>query len=159
MGIKRELAGHTLAPTTFEIERGKIREFAAATGDTNPIYSNRAAAQAAGYEDIPAPPTFGTVVGFWALGHEKQTEELGFPIAGVLHGEEEYTYLAPVYPGDVLKGQQKIVSIVDKKGSTGPMQIITLETVYTNQDGQEVLKTSTIVVIPESMNENEGGNA
>jgi len=39
------------------------------------------------------------------------------------------------------------------------MQIITLETVYTNQDGQEVLKTSTIVVIPESMNENEGGNA
>ena len=46
MGIKRELVGHALAPTTFEVERGKIREFAAATGDPNPIYRDRAAAQA-----------------------------------------------------------------------------------------------------------------
>ncbi len=49
MGIKRELAGHTLAPTSFEIERGKIREFATATGDTNPIYSDRAVHQDFGW--------------------------------------------------------------------------------------------------------------
>lgn len=159
MGIKREMVGHALAPTTFEVERGKIREFAAATGDPNPIYRDKAAAQAAGYADIPAPPTFGTVVGFWALGKEKQSAELGFPVVGVLHGEEEYTYLAPIYPGDVLSGQQKIASIVDKKGSMGSMQIVTLETIYTNQDGLEVLKASTVVVIPESMNEGERSDA
>lgn len=155
MGIKPELIGHTLAQITFEIERGKIREFAAATGDPNPIYTNRTAAQAAGYEDTPVPPTFGTVMGFWALGTENQVAELGFPVAGVLHGEEEYTYLAPIYPGDVLNGRQKVVSIAERKGKTGSMQIITLETVYTNQDGQAVLKASTTIVIPESMDEGE----
>jgi acyl dehydratase len=156
MSIKPELIGHTLAPTTFEIERGKIREFAAATGDPNPIYTNRVAAQAVGYEDTPVPPTFGTVMGFWARGTENQAAELGFPVAGVLHGEEEYTYLAPIYPGDILNGHQKVVSIAERKGKTGSMQITTLETVYTNQAGQAVLKSRTTIVIPESMNEGEG---
>jgi acyl dehydratase len=159
MGIKPELVGHTLAPTTFEIERGKIREFAAATGDSNPIYTDREAAQAAGYEDTPVPPTFGTVMGFWALGKEKQAGELGFPMAGVLHGEEEYIYLAPIYPGDKLTGNQKVVSIVEKEGKSGSMQIITLETVFTNHHGQEVLKSSQTIVIPESMDETERSDA
>jgi acyl dehydratase len=151
MGVKRELTGHTLPPVTFEVERSKIREFAAATGDPNPIYSHRTAAQAAGYDDSPVPPTFGTVMGFWALDKATQEAELGLPVAGMLHGEEDYTYLAPVYPGDVLSGVQRVASIVEKKGHTGSIQIITLETVYTNQAGQAVLQASTTIVVPESM--------
>lgn len=155
MGINPELVGRTFPLKPFEVERGKIREFAAATCDKNPIYSDRAAAQAAGYEDIPLPPTFGTVVGFWALDEKRQTEQLGLPIAGVLHGEEEYIYLAPIYPGDTLTGERKVASIVDRKGKSGSMQIITLETTYTNQEGQEVLKARTMVVLPENMQEGE----
>src|SRR3954466_13924112 len=112
MGIKPELAGQKLSLDPFEVERDKIREFAAATGDKNPIYTDRTAAQAAGYADTPLPPTFGTVAGFWALNETKQIEELGLPIAGMLHGEEEYFYLAPIYPGDTLTGERKIASII-----------------------------------------------
>jgi acyl dehydratase len=159
MEIKRELIGHTLPPVPFEVERGKIREFAAATGDQNLIYSNREAALAAGYEDSPVPPTFGTVMGFWALDKATQEAELGLPVAGMLHGEEDYTYLAPIYPGDVLSGAQRVASIIEKKGRTGSIQLITLETTYTNQIGQAVLQASTTIVVPESMPQGERNGA
>jgi acyl dehydratase len=157
MGIKRELTGHTLPLTTFKVERGKIQKFAAATGDPNPIYSQRAAARAAGYEDSPAPPTFGTVMGFWALDKATQEAELGLPVAGMLHGEEEYSYLAPIYPGDVLSGVQRVASIVEKKSRTGSIRLITLETLYTNQAGQAVLQASTTIVVPERMDHERSG--
>jgi acyl dehydratase len=153
MGIKPELAGQKFSLDPFEVERGKIREFAAATGDNNPIYTDRTAAQAVGYADTPLPPTFGTVAGFWAQDETKQIEELGLPIAGMLHGEEEYFYLAPIYPGDILTGERKIASIIERTGKSGSMQIVTLETLYTNRQGQEVLKSRTIIVLPENMPE------
>ncbi|OJV98337.1 MAG: hypothetical protein BGO39_16300 [Chloroflexi bacterium 54-19] len=153
MGINADMVGRTFTLNPFEVERGKIREFAAATGDKNPIYTDRAAAEAAGYDDIPLPPTFGTVVGFWALDETRQTEQLGLPISGVLHGEEEYFYLAPILPGDTLTGERKIASLVERKGKSGSMQIVALETTYTNQNGQEVLKSRTTIVLPENMQE------
>ena len=159
MGIKPELAGQKFSLDPFEVERGKIREFAAATGDDNPIYTDRTAARAAGYADTPLPPTFGTVAGFWAQDETKQIKELGLPIAGMLHGEEEYFYLAPIYPGDTLTGERKIASIIERKGKSGSMQIVTLETLYTNRQGQEVLKSRTIIVLPENMPEGKRTDA
>ena len=155
MGINPDMVGRSYSLKPFEVERGKIREFAAATCDKNPIYTDPAAARAAGYSDIPLPPTFGTVIGFWALDEARQTEQLGLPIAGVLHGEEEYFYLAPVYPGDTLTGERKIASLDERKGKSGSMQIVALETTYTNQHGQEVLKSRTTVLFPENMQEGE----
>src|SRR5690349_5952936 len=100
MAINREMIGKALSPTTFEVERGKIREFASAIGDTNPIYHEIEAAREAGYADLPIPPTFPTTFSNWGKkAKDAPAEDLGFPFARVLHGEEEYTYLAPIYPG------------------------------------------------------------
>jgi len=148
MAIKREMIGKPLAPTTFEVERGKIREFASAIGDENPLYHEVAVAQAAGYSDLPIPPTFPTTFGFWGKkAKDAPAEDLGFPFARVLHGEEEYTYVAPIYPGDTLTGVRTLLGVEEKQGKSGTMEIATLETVYTNQDGQEVLRARTMAVI------------
>jgi acyl dehydratase len=148
MAINREMIGKPLSPTTFEVERGKIREFASAIGDNNPIYHDVEAARAAGYADIPIPPTFPTTFGFWGKkAKDAPPEDLGFPFARVLHGEEEYTYLAPIYPGDTVTGVRKLVNVEEKQGRSGSMEIATLETTYTNQHGQEVLRVRAMVVI------------
>lgn len=148
MAIKPEWIGKPLSPTVFEVERGKIREFAQAIGDTNPIYYKLEAAQAAGYRDIPIPPTFPTTFGFWGKRADGQpSEDLGFPPARVLHGEEEYTYLAPIYAGDKLTGVRMVTSVKHRESKVGRMEVVVLETVYTNQNGEKVLRAKGVALI------------
>lgn len=142
--------GTSFPPFTIEVERGKIRELALAIGDDNPIYQDRAAAQAAGYPDVPIYPTTPTTFTFW--GNAKMVGQLvsvGINVMRILHGEEEYEYLAPVYPGDVLTGVVTIADGKTRKGQSGSMDIITTETSYTNQHGTTVLKARTVMIVRE----------
>jgi acyl dehydratase len=141
------MIGKPLTPKTAEVTRAKIRELATAIGDNNPIYHDVAAAKAAGYQDLPLPLTFPTTFNFWGrLPAGAEPEDLGMPKVGGLHGEEEYTYLAPIYPGDELTGVNRLVDVAEKQGRSGTMEFGTLETIYTNQHGQEVLKVRTVVI-------------
>ncbi|MBN9390354.1 MAG: MaoC family dehydratase N-terminal domain-containing protein [Chloroflexi bacterium] len=145
--MKREMIGKPLTPRKIEVTRAKIRELATATGDTNPIYHDVEEAQEAGYKDLAMPLTFPTTFNFWgSLPKDAVPEDLGMPKVGGLHGEEEYTYLAPIYPGDELTGVNRLVDVTEKQGRSGTMEFGTLETVYTNQHGQEVLKVKTVVI-------------
>jgi acyl dehydratase len=142
--------GRSFSPFTIEVERGKIRELAKAIGDDNPIYQSKEAAQAAGYQDIPLYPTSPTAFGFWGnprLG--MQLASIGLNVMRILHGEEEYEYLAPVYPGDTLTGVVTIIDGKTRQGQSGSMDIVTTETSYTNQHGQLVLKARTVSVVRE----------
>jgi len=142
--------GHSFAPFTIEVERGKIRELAIAIGDDNPIYQSRAAAQEAGYADVPLFPTAATMFGFWGntnLGGELLG--LGLNVMRILHGEEEYEYLAQIQPGDVLTGITTIADGKTRQGSGGSMDIVTMETRYTNQRGEPVLKAREVVIVRE----------
>lgn len=142
--------GHSFPPFTIEVERGKIRELALAIGDSNPIYSSKEAAQAAGFEDVPLYPTSPTTFTFWGNRQGgNQLASLGINVMRILHGEEEYEYLAPVYPGDVLTGVMKVVDGKTRQGQAGSMDIITTETSYTNQHGTNVLKARSVIIVRE----------
>ena len=147
MPMKREMLGKPLTPRKIEVTRNKIREMATATGDNNPIYHEVEAAREAGYKDLALPLTFPTTFNFQGrLPVGAKQEDLGIPEVGSLHGEEEYTYLAPIYPGDELTGVSRLVDVAEKQGRSGTMEFATLETVYTNQHGQEVLKARSVVI-------------
>ena len=142
--------GRSFPPFTIEVERVKIRELAQAIGDDNPIYQSKEAAQAAGYDDIPLYPTAPTLFGFW--GNRKMGMQLastGLNVMRIIHGEEEYEYLAPVYPGDTLTGVVTILDGKTRQGQRGAMDIVTTETSYTNQHGQLVLKARTVAIVRE----------
>ena len=147
----KSMIGHSFPPFTIEVERGKIRELALALGDDNPIYQSREAAQAAGYPDVPLFPTAPTMFNFW--GNTKMVSQLvslGINVMRVLHGEEEYEYLASIYPGDTLTGVMTVVDGKTRQGRDGSsMDIITLEIRYTNQNGQPVLNAREMVLVRE----------
>ena len=89
--------GMEFPPYTFEVEKGKIAEFAMAISQKedkdqlNPIYIDREAAKKAGYKDIIAPPTFQTCFPLWAGGGLMPLiQALGINLIRLLHGEEEY---------------------------------------------------------------------
>src|SRR5258708_33777398 len=113
--------GQSFAPFTYEVQRNKIHELTTAMGDTNPVYHSREAAQEAGFPDVPISPTTPTTFSFW--GNRQRGSglaEVGINVSRILHGEEEYEYIAPIYPNDVLTGTTTLVEGKTRQGSGGP---------------------------------------
>jgi len=131
----------------WEVEKGKIRELVRAIGDPNPVYVDKNAAIAEGYRDVPASPTFLTVPAMWCNMLATVLFDAGVNVAMVLHGEEEYEYLAEIYPGDVLTGIPKLVSVEEKQSKSGRMMdMLTIEVDYTNQRGEKAARARTLIV-------------
>jgi acyl dehydratase len=141
--------GQSFAPFTYEVQRNKIHELTTAIGDSNPIYHSREAAQEAGFPDVPISPTTPTMFTHWANQQRRSgLAEIGIDVARILHGEEEYEYIAPIYPNDVLTGTTTLVEGKTRPGSGGhTLDILTTETRYVNQHNQHVLSTRTTVVV------------
>jgi acyl dehydratase len=130
-------AGKTFPPYEFPIERGKIKEFADAVGDRNPIYRDPAYAAKTPAGGIVAPPTM-----LRCFLYEPRDAAEALKVKDwsyIVHGEQEFEYLAPVRAGDVLTAQDKIVSIVEKESRrAGKLQIAVIETTFHNQRGEKV---------------------
>jgi acyl dehydratase len=112
MAINRAYVGRVFpASEPYEVSRVKIAEFAAAIGDPNPLYRNRAAAEAAGHTDVIAPPTFPIVITLASSGAALADPDLGLNYAMVVHGEQRFTYTRPLTAGDVVTAQVTITDI------------------------------------------------
>lgn len=141
---------------TFEVEKGKIAEFALAISQKedknqlNPVYVDREAAKKSGYNDIIAPPTFQTCFPFWAAGGLLPIIQiLGIDLIRLLHGEEEYFYYATIHPGDIMTGKSKVVEMYQKEKKDKPgkfMDFTVIETEISNQRGELVIKTRSTLV-------------
>jgi acyl dehydratase len=123
------------------VERGKVREFALAVGEDNPVFFDPEEARRQGLPDIVAPPTF-TVTQLWEVPRELREERLGARLSyeRVLHGEQEFVYNRLPVAGEVLKGTMRISSDVTKEGRRGgPMRFVTYESRFVDAAGEEVL--------------------
>lgn len=133
----------TFPPFSYTIERGKIREFALAIGDDNPIYYDVEVARAQGFRDIPIPPTFATAIDMWAgADFDMLVERLQLNALKVLHGEQSYRYLDDICAGDVLQGETRVTNVKEKAG----LKLLTLETLYRNQAEREVLLATAVII-------------
>jgi acyl dehydratase len=141
--IPRELVGRTSEPLTLEVEKGHIRRFAEAIGDDDPIYRDEAAARAAGYPAIPAPPTFAI-----ALRPNDARAGIGIDWGKLLHGEQEIEILGPLYAGDCITLTQRIADIYEKQGKAGTMDFVVLETAGRDADRGQLrfVLRSTVVI-------------
>ena len=142
--IDRQYIGHTMPKFSVAVEKGRLRFFAKATGQTDPVYTDEAAAQAAGHPGLPVPPTF-----FFCLEMESPDPAairnlLGLDYRRVLHGEQGFTYHRMAYAGDVLSYEQRIEDIYDKKG--GALEFVVRKTRVTNQRGEHVADLRSITV-------------
>jgi acyl dehydratase len=148
--------GMEFAPYTFEVEKGKIAEFAMAIyqkdnkDQTSPLYTDLDAAKKAGYKDIIAPPTFQTCFALWASGGLMPLiQALNINLIRLLHGEEEYTYLGTIHPGDIMTGKSKVVEMYEKEKKDKPgkfMEFTVIETEIRNQRGELVIKSRSTLV-------------
>jgi acyl dehydratase len=141
MALNRDFIGRSFAAgEPYEVSRVKIREFAEAIGDPNPVYRDREAAKAEGHPDVIAPPTFPIVI---SLGGPALADpELGLNYAMVVHGQQRFEYTRPVRAGDVVVCETTITEI----RSAGRNERIDLKTEIRTVEGELVCTTYNTIV-------------
>jgi acyl dehydratase len=118
MALDQSFVGRTYPPTApYEVGREKIREFAAAVGDGNPVYTDPAAARALGHSDVIAPLTFAFTITFSAAAQVVQDPQLGLDYSRVVHGDQKFAYRRPVRAGDRLTVTSTIEAVKSLAGN------------------------------------------
>jgi acyl dehydratase len=105
-------------PVTTTVERGRLRLFAKATKQTDPVYLDPEVARAHGHPDLPVPPTFLFAVEMEAPDPFGWLTSLGVDMNDVLHGTQGFVYERMAYAGDTLVARSTITDVHSKKGGT-----------------------------------------
>ena len=142
--LDRRYIGHELPAFQVDVEKGRLRFFAKATGQADPVYRDEAAARAAGHPSLPVPPTFLFCLEMESPNPGAIRELLGMDYRRILHGEQGFTYHAMAHAGDTLTFQQRIEDIYDKKN--GALEFVVRKTRVTNQRSELVAEMRCVTV-------------
>jgi acyl dehydratase len=134
MSLKTDAVGKTWPATTYAVGREKIKEYAHAVGETNPVHLDHEAARAAGYSDVVAPPMFAVVYSSPAVGPVLFDPDVAMNFALMVHGGQEFVWGPPVVAGDELTTRVECKSIEARDGKG----FYVFESVSTNQRGETV---------------------
>jgi acyl dehydratase len=126
--------GKQYEPVTYAVGREKIREYAHAVGETNPLHHDVEAARAAGYRDVVAPPMFASVYCSRAIGPAMFDPEVGIDFARLVHSGQEFRWGPLVVAGDEVTTTLTVKDISERAGSG----FYVFESVSENQDGAVV---------------------
>lgn len=143
--IDRSQIGVVSEPRFIEVEKGQLRFFAKATGETNPIYFDEQAARRAGHPSLPAPPTYAFTLHLGAPAIRGGLADLGIDVRRVLHGEQSFTHHRMMYAGDLITIVTRTHDIYERKGGT--LEFVVQDTTLANQRGELCVEMRTVIVV------------
>ena len=136
MPVKTEAVGKSYPPTVYAVGREKIREYAHAVGETNPLHLDVQAARDAGYADVVAPPMFCVVYSSPSVAPSMFDPEVGMNFAMMVHGGQEFTWERLVLAGDEITTTATVKDISEREGRG----YYIFETVSVDQDGRQICR-------------------
>ena len=146
MPVNPDLVGREFPPTSpYLVGREKVREFSRAVFADDPQHTDLAAAQARGYADVVAPPTFAIVVQELTLQQLLAEPDSGIVLQNVLHAEQRFTYTRPIVAGDELTGKLSVTGIRTLGGNA----MVTSESAITDASGAHVVTATSILLVGE----------
>jgi acyl dehydratase len=134
MPVETAAIGKSYPPATYAVGREKVKEYAAAVGESNPIHLDPEAAREAGYADVVAPPMFAVVYSAPVMAPAVLDPEVGINLAAMVHGGQEFVWSKLVVAGDEITTTASVKDISERNG----MGFYVFETVSRNQDGETV---------------------
>ena len=134
MPLNTHAIGKTYDPHVYAVGREKIREYASAVGETNPLYFDVEAARAAGYADVVAPPMFAVVYAGRSVIPALFDPEVGMNFSMMVHGAQEFRWGPVVVAGDEIS---TVATVGDLKERPG-MEFYVFESVSRNQHDEVV---------------------
>ena len=134
MPVETKAVGRSFPPAVYAVGREKVREYAHAVGETNPLHLDVEAARAAGYADVVAPPMFAVVYSAPAMAPAVLDPDVGINLAMMVHGGQEFVWGDPVVAGDEITTEVSVKDVSERAGNG----FYVFESVSTNQAGDTV---------------------
>ena len=144
VSVNPELVGRVFPPTPpYLVGREKVREFARAVFATDPQHTDPAAAQALGYPDVVAPPTFAMVVQDLTLQQLLAEPDSGIALERTIHAEQRFRYTRPIVAGDELTATLTVATV----RPFGKGAMVTSEAEMTDAAGHHVVTATSVLLI------------
>lgn len=148
MPIDRAIVGYEQT-VTVDVERGRLRMFAQAVGETDPVFTDVEAARSAGHPDLPALPTA-------LFGLELETSDTfevltrhGADLSSMLHGEQRFTYHRQVHAGQQVTFRTSFTDVYEKAG--GALQFVARHTDVLDAGGDVVVELDNLAILREEV--------
>lgn len=138
--IKAMVGLETNLPNLESIDKTTIIRYVQAISDLNPLYIDEEYAKETDYGGIIAPPTFifDVIPAATEIGDDgRDVTRIALPGFKVARGGNEYQFLEPARPGDVIIRRRKIVDVFERDSKkVGKIIVIVYDTTYSNQDAR-----------------------
>jgi acyl dehydratase len=149
MGIAEEIIGtHFRLDDHFVVGREKIREFANALKDDQPIHHDDQVAADAGYSGLVASLTFIAVAGRKVQLEMFKQFDVGINLARVIHRDQKLKFHRPIVAGDHLHFDSYLDSVTQSHGAV----IAELRSEVTDAEGKPVL-TTVVTMLGEAISD------
>lgn len=143
MPVDKKFIGKKYAPAKYVVGWEKVKEYATAIGDKNPLYFDEEFAKNSKYGGLIAPPTFAVVYAGEPLKWLLLDKEMALNLMMLVHGEQDFEFGEVVRPGDVITTDCEVADIYEKKGK----DFVIARTESRNQKGEVVVRASWTFVI------------
>lgn len=143
--LNKSKAGKVFDKSQVPVEEGRMRFYARATGETNPLFLYAEAAKAAGYRGLLATPVYAYSLELEKPNRFEAIEYLKIPFEKLLHGEQSFKYHGPICAGDTLTFQSKITDIYERSG--GALEFAQIETTVDNQLDERVVVMRSLLIV------------
>jgi acyl dehydratase len=143
--MDKSQVGREFPAMAVEISAKEIARFAAAIGDTDPVYRDLGAARAAGHTGIPLPPTYGSFLLDDRPDPHGNLALLGIDLRKLLHAEQSFQYHAPVFAGDRLTLTDRVADHYLKK--SGTLEFVVLDCEARKANGDLALTIRRVLVV------------
>ena len=119
-----------------------MRKFAEAIGDANPLFVDEAVAKRSRYGGLIAPPTFPRTLEYGRI------EGMGWPDAGMIHGEHEVSYASrPLLVGEELLCYTKLEDYYEKQSRGGLLGFVVMQRFGEGTDGERRFTMRDVAVV------------
>jgi acyl dehydratase len=153
VSLSEKIVGkHYRHPDHYEVEREKVREYAAAVKNDCPYYFEDDAATELGYAGLVAPLTFVSIFGYQAQVAFFESLGIGLQDAQIVQSDQQIKFVEPILAGDTLYYDVYGESVRKAHGT----DIIVLRSIVSNEAG-EIVQESYTTLAGRSDDDGESG--
>jgi acyl dehydratase len=143
MPVDPSATGRVFPTQAYEVSREKIREFADAIGERNPIHRDTEAAKALGHAEVIAPPTFAMIPVL--RGFDVLMDDLGIVYARVIHANQRFVHVRPIRAGD----QLRTTTTLDTVRSVGGNDLLGIRCEVESSTGERICTATATLLARE----------
>lgn len=141
------MIGEVIHRFAVPVERGRLKLFAKAIGETDPIYSDEAAAKSAGYPDVVAPPTFVYCLSEDVPNPNAVFDRLRLDVSKAFHAEQDVFLDRPLCAGQEVLICTRLKDYFEKRD--GRLKFVVTESLLADEQERSIGRLVTTVIVKE----------